>query len=132
MSMKQKLMITLVLLVAIPVLISVAGGAWFAKDIAGELLIEQAQKNLISIRVVKKRAVEDYFTRIRQQIRAHASPRHVPAKILQVADIPRTLNGKIAELAVRNVIENRPVKNRDALANPDSLELFQNLVELRT
>ena len=62
---------------------------------------------------------------------AHASPRHVPAKILQVADIPRTLNGKIAELAVRNVIHNRPVRNRDALANPEALELFQDLAELR-
>ena len=69
--------------------------------------------------------------KIRKQIRAHASPRHVPAKILQVADLPRTLNGKIAELAVRNVIEDRPVENRDALANPEALELFRDLAELR-
>ncbi len=75
---------------------------------------------------------ETLAAHIRQQIRTHASPRHVPAKILQVADIPRTLNGKIAELAVRNVIDNRPVKNRDALANPEALELFQDLAELRT
>ena len=69
---------------------------------------------------------------IRQRIRREASPRHVPAKIIQTADIPRTMNGKIAELAVRNVIENRPVKNRDALANPDALDLFKNLPDLQT
>ena len=74
---------------------------------------------------------EALATHIRREIRNHASPRHVPAKILQVADIPRTLNGKIAELAVRNVIHNRPVRNRDALANPEALELFQDLAELR-
>ena len=67
---------------------------------------------------------------IRQRIRKEASPRHVPAKIIQIADIPRTMNGKIAELAVRNVIENRLVKNREALANPDALDLFKDLPEL--
>ena len=69
---------------------------------------------------------------IRQRIRKEASPRHVPAKIIQIADIPRTMNGKIAELAVRNVIENRLVKNREALANPDALDLFKDLPELQT
>jgi acetoacetyl-CoA synthetase len=68
---------------------------------------------------------------IRHDIRQHASPRHVPAKMIQVEDIPRTLNGKIAELAVRNVIEKRPVRNREALANPESLRLFENMPELR-
>ncbi|SVJ80002.1 acetyl-CoA synthetase [Klebsiella pneumoniae] len=69
--------------------------------------------------------------RIRQTIRANATPRHVPAKIIQVADIPRTLSGKIVELAVRNVIHGRPVKNTDALANPQALELYRDLAELR-
>ena len=69
---------------------------------------------------------------IRQRIRREASPRHVPAKIIQVADIPRTMNGKIAELAVRNVIENRLVKNREALANPDALDLYKDLPDLQT
>ena len=69
---------------------------------------------------------------IRQRIRREASPRHVPAKIIQVADIPRTMNGKIAELAVRNVIENRLVKNREALANPNALDLFKDLPDLQT
>ena len=69
--------------------------------------------------------------RIRAQIRDHASPHHVPKKILQVADIPRTISGKITELAVRDVIHGRPVQNADALANPEALELFRDLPELR-
>jgi len=70
--------------------------------------------------------------RIRRQIREHASPHHVPKTIIQVADIPRTISGKITELAVREVIHGRPVKNVDALANPEALELFRNLEELRS
>lgn len=69
--------------------------------------------------------------RIRQTIRANTTPRHVPAKIVQVADIPRTLSGKIVELAVRNVVHGRPVKNTDALANPQALELYRDRAELR-
>jgi acetoacetyl-CoA synthetase len=70
--------------------------------------------------------------RIRKRIRAACSPHHVPKKILQVADIPRTLSGKITELAVREVIHGRPVRNIDALANPQALELFRDLVELQS
>ncbi len=69
--------------------------------------------------------------RLRQQIREGASPRHVPAKIIEVADIPRTISGKIVELAVRNVIHGLPVKNQDALANPQALKLFENLPQLQ-
>jgi acetoacetyl-CoA synthetase len=69
--------------------------------------------------------------RIREQIRRHTTPRHVPARIIQVADIPRTKSGKIVELAVRDVIHGRPVKNLEALANPEALELFRDLPELR-
>jgi acetoacetyl-CoA synthetase len=68
---------------------------------------------------------------IRQMIRANTTPRHVPARIVQIADIPRTLSGKIVELAVRNVVHGRPVKNTDALANPQALELYRNLAELQ-
>jgi acetoacetyl-CoA synthetase len=68
--------------------------------------------------------------RIKKQIRAGASPRHVPAKIVQVADIPRTKSGKITELAVRDVLHGREVKNKEALANPGALELYHNLAEL--
>ncbi|HET8609630.1 MAG TPA: acetoacetate--CoA ligase [Burkholderiales bacterium] len=69
---------------------------------------------------------------IRKQIRDNATPRHVPAKIVQVTDIPRTRSGKIVELAVRNVVHGRAVKNLEALANPEALEQFRNRPELQT
>ncbi|MET0606409.1 MAG: acetoacetate--CoA ligase [Beijerinckiaceae bacterium] len=69
---------------------------------------------------------------IRSRIRAGASPRHVPAKIVQVADIPRTKSGKITELAVRDVVHGRTVKNKEALANPEALELFRDIPDLKT
>jgi len=68
--------------------------------------------------------------KIRRHIRDNATPRHVPARIVQVADIPRTRSGKIVELAVRHVVHGRPVKNLEALANPEALELFRNRPEL--
>ncbi len=68
--------------------------------------------------------------RLRDEIRTRASPRHVPAKILAVADIPRTMNGKIVELAVREAIHGRPIGNRDALANPEALDHFRDRPEL--
>ena len=68
--------------------------------------------------------------RLRRQIRDNTTPRHVPARIVQVADIPRTISGKIVELAVRDVVHGREVKNRDALANPEALELYRDLPEL--
>lgn len=68
---------------------------------------------------------------IRQQIRSHTTPRHVPAKIIQVTDIPRTISGKIVELAVRKVVHNDIVKNTDALKNPEALDLYKNLPELQ-
>ena len=70
-------------------------------------------------------------TRIKDVIRSNTTPRHVPAKIIAVTDIPRTISGKIVELAVRNVVHERPVKNTDALANPEALELYRHLPELR-
>ena len=69
--------------------------------------------------------------RIKIQIRTNASPRHVPSKILNVKDIPRTKNGKIVELAVKNIIEGNEVKNKEALANPEILNEFRNLNELK-
>jgi acetoacetyl-CoA synthetase len=68
---------------------------------------------------------------IRQVIRSNTTPRHVPAKIVQVPEIPRTISGKIVELAVRNVVHGEPVKNTDALANPQALEHFRDREELR-
>ena len=70
--------------------------------------------------------------RIKEQIRDNTTPRHVPAKIIQVADIPRTKNGKIVELAVRDVVHGREVKNKEALANPEALDLYRDLAVLQT
>jgi acetoacetyl-CoA synthetase len=74
---------------------------------------------------------DELCDRIRKSIKDNATPRHVPAKIIQVTEIPRTISGKIVELAVRNVVHNQPVKNTDALANPEALELYRNLPELQ-
>jgi acetoacetyl-CoA synthetase len=68
--------------------------------------------------------------RIRRRIRENTSPRHVPAKILQITDVPRTKSGKVVELAVRDVVHGRDVKNREALANPEALEQYRNRPEL--
>jgi acetoacetyl-CoA synthetase len=70
--------------------------------------------------------------RIARKIREGASPRHVPAKIVAIADIPRTRSGKITELAVRDVVHGRPVKNTEALANPEALALYKDIEELRS
>jgi acetoacetyl-CoA synthetase len=70
--------------------------------------------------------------RIARKIRANTSPRHVPARIIEVSDIPRTKSGKIVELAVRSVIHGQEVKNRESLANPEALELYRDLPDLRT
>jgi len=75
---------------------------------------------------------DELQARIRKIIRENATPRHVPARIVQVSDIPRTISGKIVELAVRNVVHGRPVKNVDALANPDALDLFRDLPDLQS
>ncbi|HTZ79787.1 MAG TPA: acetoacetate--CoA ligase [Stellaceae bacterium] len=69
--------------------------------------------------------------KIRQKIRDNATPRHVPAKVIQVADIPRTKSGKIVELAVRDVVHGRSIKNVEALANPEALALYKNLPQLK-
>lgn len=74
---------------------------------------------------------DDLVARIRKTIRDNTTPRHVPAKVLQVADIPRTKSGKIVELAVRNVVHGKPVKNIEALANPEALDHFRERAELK-
>ena len=73
---------------------------------------------------------DELADRIRRNIREHASPRHVPAKVLAVADVPRTRTGKLAEIAVRDTLHGRPVANTDALANPDALAHFKARPEL--
>lgn len=74
---------------------------------------------------------EKLMAAIKKKIRDGASPRHVPAKIVAVADIPRTKSGKITEIAVRDVVHGRGVKNKEALANPEALELYRDMPELR-
>jgi len=75
---------------------------------------------------------EDLTARIKKQIRDNCTPRHVPAKIIPIADIPRTKSGKITELAVRDIVHGRGVKNKEALANPEALKLFEDLDALKS
>jgi acetoacetyl-CoA synthetase len=75
---------------------------------------------------------DDLIARIKSTIRANTTPRHVPARVIQVEDIPRTKSGKIVELAVREVVHGRPVKNKEALANPEALDLFADRPELQS
>ena len=75
---------------------------------------------------------DDLAARIRTEIRTHCTPRHLPAKIVQVSDLPRTKSGKITELAVRDVVHGRTVKNVEALANPEALANFADLAALQT
>jgi acetoacetyl-CoA synthetase len=88
---------------------------------------------VLFVRLAEGVALDDALTlKIKQTIRENTTPRHVPAKVVAVADIPRTKSGKIVELAVRDVVHGRAVKNREALANPEALWLFENLPELRS
>ena len=105
-------------------------------EILESIVVGQAWDN--DVRVVLFVKLRDGVTlddalqkRIRQVIRDNTTPRHVPAKILAVADIPRTISGKIVELAVRKVIHGESVDNTDALANPEALEHFRDRPELR-
>ena len=92
----------------------------------------QGDVRLVLFVVLQKNIVltDALVAQIRQQIRTYASPRHVPAHIIQVSDIPRTASGKIAELAVRDIVHGREVSNKEALANPETLQLFRNLAAL--
>ncbi|MDB4192672.1 acetoacetate--CoA ligase [Candidatus Pelagibacter sp.] len=98
----------------------VIGQVW-DNDVRIILFIVLNPKHLLS---------EDLLKKIRIQIRKNASPRHVPSKIIVVDDIPRTKNGKIVELAVKNTIEGNEIKNKEALANPKVLDQYKNLKEL--
>ena len=75
---------------------------------------------------------DDFIEKLKKTIRSQASPRHVPSKIIEVSDIPRTKNGKIVELAVKNIIEGNKIKNIQALANPNVLKEYKNLKQLKT
>ncbi len=88
---------------------------------------------ILFVRLRENLTLDDtLINKIKQQIRDNTTPRHVPDKVLQVADIPRTRSGKIVELAVRNVVHNLPVRNSEALANPEALQWFRARIELAT
>ena len=98
-----------------------------AQDWEGDVRI------VLFVRLQSGHALDEALTqKIRATIRSRTTPRHVPAKIIAVPDLPRTLSGKLTELAVRNIIHGRPVQNRDALANPAALEYFRDIAELRS
>jgi len=106
------------------------------KNVKESIVVGQTWDN--DIRIVlflvldKPNSLDDFFiNKIKKIIRSEASPRHVPAKIIEVTDIPRTKNGKIVELAVKNVIEGNNIKNIQALANPEVLEQYKYIKELK-
>ena len=106
------------------------------KEIKESIVIGQKWDN--DIRIILFIVLNDKFIfdnklidRIKKKIRKDASPRHVPSKIIKVRDIPRTKNGKIVELAVKNIIEGNKIKNIQALANPEILNEYKNLNELK-
>ena len=75
---------------------------------------------------------DELVTKIKSTIRKNTTPRHVPAKILAVSAIPKTISGKIVEIAVRDVIHGKTIANTDALANPEALDLYKDLAALQT
>ena len=96
-------------------------------------MVEHDVRIVLFLRMAENENLDDKLqTRVKEALKRQASPRHVPAIILSVKDIPRTRSGKITELAVRDVIQGRRVKNTEALANPEALEAFKNLPELET
>ena len=91
------------------------------------------ERVILFVRLREGETLDDPFReRLKKHIRANTTPRHVPAKIVQVRDIPRTISGKIVELAVKNILHGRAITNADALANPQALEEFTNLKELES
>ena len=106
------------------------------KEIKESIVVGQSWDNDIRILLFvvlskPKELNQNLIEKIKQRIRADASPRHVPSKIIKVTDIPRTKNGKIVELAVKNIIEGNKIKNIQALANPEVLKEYKNLEELK-
>ena len=86
---------------------------------------------ILFVRMEDRRVLNsDLVKKIKSRLRKNLSPRHVPAKVLPVQDIPRTKSGKITELAVRDVIHGRILKNTEALANPEALDYFRERIEL--
>ena len=106
------------------------------EEILEALAIGQEKNNDVRVVlfVVMKEQLEltdDLKDQLRRRIKQNTTPRHVPDFIVSVAALPRTLSGKIVELAVRAVVHNLPVKNKEALANPEALEYFKDIPELQ-
>ena len=106
------------------------------REIKESLVVGQSWNN--DIRIILFVVMENSFNlnndlinQLKMQIRQKASPRHVPAKVISINDIPRTKNGKIVELAVKSTIEGNEIKNIQALANPEVLKEYKNLKELK-
>ena len=105
------------------VLESLVIGQDWTKDVRVVLFVKLREGRVLDDALIDK---------IKNQIKANTTPRHVPAKVLQVEDIPRTKSGKIVELAVRNVVHGEAVKNAEALANPEALAHYANRAELQS
>lgn len=103
------------------VLDSIVVGQDWENDVRVILFVKLGEGITLTAELIKK---------IKTTIRENTTPRHVPAKVIAVQEIPYTLNGKKVEMAVRNIIHNKPVLNQDALANPGALEYFKDLPDL--
>ena len=82
------------------------------------------------ISITGQELTDDLIKEVKSVIGTECTPRHIPAKILEVADIPRTKSGKIVEILVRDVVHGRNIKNKESLANPEALEFFKNRKEI--
>ena len=105
------------------------------KEVKESIVVGQSWDNdvriiLFIVMNTKFYLTEDLLKKIKLQIKKNASPRHVPSKIIEVKDIPRTKSGKIVELVVKNILDGNNIKNKEALANPEALKQFKNLKEL--
>ncbi|WP_420588832.1 acetoacetate--CoA ligase [Bacterioplanoides sp.] len=108
---------------------SLAIGQQWQDDVRVVLFVVLSKEALAS-GLQNNEMTDELRQKIRQQIRANCTPRHVPAKVIAVPELPRTISGKLVELAVRNVVHGDPVKNTDALANPQALAHFKDIEEL--
>ena len=107
------------------------------KEVKESIVVGQSWDNdvriiLFVILSKNNRLDEKLISKLKTTIRYEASPRHVPAKIIAVNDIPRTKNGKIVEVAVKNIIDGNKINNIEALSNPSALNEYKNLIELKS
>ena len=107
------------------------------KEVKESIVVGQSWDNDVRILLFvilskKNKLDEKLISKLKTTIRYEASPRHVPAKIIAVNDIPRTKNGKIVEVAVKNIIDGNKINNIEALSNPSALDEYKNLIELKS